>query len=435
MSRSVDSGLTAVQSAPGRFRFGTPSVSREPGGLSISFKLTILFLLVLYSNIAQQYTELEVLRPALLAAMAASAMMIVEIAKDRQGFKLAWPQGYLLAALLGVSAVSTFQAIYVRLGYETTTDLAKAALIYVLLENTITNAGRVRTILWTLVLGGLFPAIGTIHHFQKGIFLEGTRASWIGIFKNPNEDAYALVLLVPLAMVLASTSRRFTRVALWGIIAAYILAIFLTFSRGGLLGLFAVLALVGWKQKSPVLRILMVAGLAGSLIVVSLFWGRKVDFQNLGKDTTLNQRIATLKAGMAMFSDNPVLGVGPGCSLVAYPLYVPREAHCGCQDQLVIHNSFIQILSETGILGFSAFMGFLGVTMFQLWKIQRPFSRGGEHVTTKYAAGLELALWGFVACSLSGGFSYTWFPYILIGVGVATKRAFDSRATEESCPA
>jgi hypothetical protein len=39
-----------------------------------------------------------------------------------------------------------------------------------------------------------------------------------------------------------------------------------------------------------------------------------------------------------------------------------------------------------------------------------------------YALALEIALWGFVACSLSGGFAYSWWPYILIALVVAVKR-------------
>jgi len=39
-----------------------------------------------------------------------------------------------------------------------------------------------------------------------------------------------------------------------------------------------------------------------------------------------------------------------------------------------------------------------------------------------YGAALEIALWGFVVCSLSGGFAYSWFPYIFIALVVAVKR-------------
>jgi hypothetical protein len=161
MSRTADYGLNPVARPEPRFRFGKAATSADQTALGISFTLLILFLLVFYSNLAKLVPQLEVLRPALIVSAAAAAALIFELAKDRRSFRVAWPQGYLFAAMLGVAAVSTLQAIYIRLGYETTSDLAKIALVYLVVENTITSESRVRRILWTLVVGGLFPAIGT----------------------------------------------------------------------------------------------------------------------------------------------------------------------------------------------------------------------------------------------------------------------------------
>src|SRR2546428_2103203 len=210
-----------------------------------------------------------------------------------------------------------------------------------------------------------------INNYLHGILKEGTRAAWKGIFGNPNEDAYALLILIPIAAGIASISRWHVRVALWGMIGVYLLAIFLTFSRGGLLGLFAVLGLMGWKQKSFAIRAGMIAVLVGGIVVGGMFWTRKDGFKDLKEDTTVRQRFATYEAGALMFEANPLLGVGPGCSLVAYPLYVPKDAHCGCQDQLVIHNSFLQTLSEVGFLGFIPFMVLLGAALYHARQLQK----------------------------------------------------------------
>ena len=167
----------------------------------------------------------------------------------------------------------------------------------------------------------------------------------------------------------------------------------------------------------------MAVAVVGSLIFVAQYWNRDQGFTNITQDTTYNQRIATFKAGLLMFEANPLLGVGPGCSLVAYPLYVPKDAHCGCQDQLVIHNSFIQVLSEVGFLGFVPFLVLFGAALYHTWQLQKgPLSIEG--------AAFEIALWGFLLCSLSGGFTYTWWPYIVIGLIVAAVRITDSKTPE-----
>jgi putative inorganic carbon (hco3(-)) transporter len=402
-----------------------PLVSTD--GPKIAFKLLLLFLLTLYSNIAVIYKDqLDKYRPALVIAVAALFMMVIELGQSRQGFRLMWPQGAMLIAFLGVCVVSTFGAIYVRHSVEQTSDFAKIVLVYLLLENVITSEKRLRIVMFTMTIGGLFPAIGTIHRYASGMYFEGTRAAWRGIFSNPNDDAYALVVLIPLALAVSNKSGRLIRLAIWAAISTYLLAIFLTFSRGGLIGLFGMLGLMGWKQKSAVIRAGMVAALLIGLIVIGTFWNRNNgNLTDIKEDTTVNQRLATFKAGGLMFLHNPLLGVGPGDSMVAYPLYVPKDAHCGCQDQLVVHNSFLQVLAETGILGFIPFTIFVFSSLYHAWTLEK-----GPIGT--YAMALELALVGFIVCSLSGGFTYTWWPYLLAGLTVAAKHIGDSVNTENA---
>jgi O-antigen ligase len=401
----------------------TPALASD--GPKIAFALFIAFLVMLYSNVAVIYkAQLDAFRPVLVVAFCALFMMIVELGQTRQSFKLTWPQGALLIALLGVCVVSTFSSVYIRLAADHTIDFAKIVLVYLLIENVVTNESRLRKVMFTMVLCGLFPAIGTISHYQSGILVEKSRAAWRGIFGNPNEVSYALLILIPMALTLANKARLLIRLGLWTIIGIYLIAMFLTFSRGGFLALFFVLGLMGWKYKSVLIRAAIVGGVIAGIIVIGLFWKRSSgDFNNIKTDTSFQERLYTFQAGGLMFLHSPLLGVGPGDSVVAYPLYAPLTAKCGCHDQLVIHNSFIQALGELGLLGFTPFMLFLAIPMYQAWKMQRgPLA--------PYATALELGMWGFVVCSLSGGYVYTWWPYILVGLITATKRIADSNTTK-----
>jgi len=400
-----------------------PAISTE--GPRVAFALFVLFLMMIYSCIAVVYKEqLDAYRPTLLIALAALFMMVVELGSARRSFRLMWPQGILLVGLLGVCVVSTFNAIYVSHALEQTADFSKMVLIYLLIENVVTNERRLKTVLFAMVIGGLFPAIGTISFYQAGILQENSRASWRGIFKNPNEAAYAILILVPIAIALARLSNPIVRAALWATVAIYLLAIFLTFSRGGFLSLFVVAGLMGWKHKAIAVKAGMIAALLAGALVVGMFWKRSSgDFTNIKQDTSFQERMATFQAGALMFLHNPLLGVGPGDSMVAYPLYVPIAAHCGCHDQLVVHNSFIQALAELGALGFTSFVLFIGFVMYQAWRMERgPLG--------PYATALELAMVGFVMCSMSGGFVYTWWPYILAGLITATRHIANARAAD-----
>jgi len=399
-----------------------PAVSIN--GPRIAFAFLIVFVLMLYSSIAIVLPQLNPLRPVLLVAAGALGMLAVELARTGQAVRFARPQTLLLIAFLVIAVASTFTAIYMRLAFNTTLDFSKIVLIYLVIENTVTTESRLRKILWALVIGGLFPAIGTIHHYLNGILVEGSRGSWVGVFKNPNEDAYSLAVLVPLAIALGAKSKRPARLFLWAIVGVYLVGIFLTFSRGSMIGLVAGLGLAGWRQRSLLIRAAMIAALVGTLFIAGAFWARSQGFKKVSQDTTVRQRLATVIAGGLMFLDHPALGVGPFCSIVAYPLYVPDEfLNCGCQNQLVIHNSFVQVLAELGLLGFVCFMSLLGTSLLDVRKL-----RWGP--IGPYASGLEIALWVFVVCSLSGGYIFTWSPYLLIALIVAAKHITQSNALE-----
>jgi O-antigen ligase len=417
MDRSMNFPMAGVQHR--RWVREAPVVS-ESDGPKIAFKLLIVFLLVLYSNVSVIF-KLDAYRPALVIAVAALGMMVIELGQLRQSFKLMWPQSAMVIAFFGACVLSTPTAFWVSHALDQTIDVGKIVLVYLLLENVITSEDRLRKVMFTLVIGGIFPAIGTIDHYKEGILVEHSRAAWRGIFGNPNEVAYALIILVPIALMLASSSRRAVRIGIWMILAVYMLAIFLTFSRGGLMALFAVVALMGWKQKSPLIRIGMAAAIVGGLIAIGMFWTRSSGgFSNIKQDGSVQERMVTLEAGMRMFFRNPLLGVGPGDSSVAYALYAGRDANCGCHDQLVVHNAYIQALAEVGIVGFIPFAVFIFVSLYEAWKLEKgPIG--------PYAMGLELAMWGLVICFISGGFIYTWWPYIFVGMIAAAKRISDSK--------
>ncbi|MCX6624263.1 MAG: O-antigen ligase family protein, partial [Acidobacteria bacterium] len=190
-----------------------------------------------------------------------------------------------------------------------------------------------------------------------------------------------------------------------------------TFSRGGLVGLVAVMGFYAWRKRSVLLQGLMVFLVAAGLILAGRFWSRGEDFKNLNEDVSFRQRLATSQAGLAMFVDHPLLGVGLGCSVVAWPLYAPEGLYT--RGALVTHNTFLQALGETGATGFIPFILLVG---FSLYRARKLALESEEPGMANLGAGIEIAIWGFVVCGLSGGYVLTWFPYILLGLAASARQ-------------
>ena len=86
----------------------------------------------------------------------------------------------------------------------------------------------------------------------------------------------------------------------------------------------------------------LVAGALVLLLVVTTFWHRDQGFEDLSEDTTLDQRIATINAGLAMFADHPILGVGLGGPVIGWPQYAPAGSLA--KGWLHTHNTYVQVL-------------------------------------------------------------------------------------------
>jgi O-antigen ligase len=395
-----------------RFKEAGSTPSRAPA----SYWLLLAFLFLLYANLPLLIPSLDALRPAKVVAGLALVTLLAERAMARKSIELAYPEGLLLLAFLGAAAISSLTALWPRLAIESVSDLAKMTVVFFFIVNCASTERRLRGVMWTIVIGGLLPAAGALRNYLQGNLVEG-RAAWIGTFANPNELSYSLVILLPLAAFLASGLGLLPRLALLGIALIYVAGILVSFSRGGLLGLVAVVGLCVWKKRSIVLKGLLVLLVVGGMVFAGRFWSRGEDFQNLKSDVSFQQRLATSKAGFSMFADHPLLGVGLGCSVVAWPLYAPAGLYT--RGALVTHNTFIQAMSETGVIGFAAFVLFVGFGLHHVRKQARQAAQPGlAHLST----GIEIAIWGFLVCGMSGGYVLTWFPYILVGLAVAAKR-------------
>lgn len=378
-----------------------------------SYLLLLAFLFLLYANTPFLLPAAEVLRPAKVVAGLALVALIVETMLGKRELRFAWPEGGLLIAFLAAAALSCLTALWPGYATQNVGDLAKMILTFFFLLNCANSERRLRGVMWIMVIGGLFPALGTLKNYLTGNMYEG-RAAWIGIFANPNEVAYALVILVPLAVYLATPRRWWVRLAMSAILVLFAAAVYVTFSRGGLIALGAVIALIGWRKKNKWMLGLTVILLAAGALFASRYWSRGEDFSQLNGDVTVNQRLATTQAGFEMFLDHPLLGVGFGCSVVAWPLYAPEGVYS--RGALVTQNTFIQALSETGLLGFVPFVSLLGVSLYQMRKLALGTA------AADLGAAIEVAIWGLVFCGMSGGYVLTWFPWLLLGLAAAARQ-------------
>ena len=139
-------------------------------------------------------------------------------------------------------------------------------------------------------------------------------------------------------------------------------ALYLTGSRGGLLAYFGILALsaiflgIRWRPRVVVLlRVGLVLVVASAIVV--LLTPKVPEQQQINRlqevdDFTELSRLALWATAAEMFTLHPVFGVGYGNYRALYGDYLTDVE----SDQMDAHNLYLELLAETGILGFALFL-------------------------------------------------------------------------------
>ncbi|NGX17087.1 O-antigen ligase family protein [Wenzhouxiangella sp. XN24] len=177
-----------------------------------------------------------------------------------------------------------------------------------------------------------------------------------GTVRDANDVALALVFLTSFSLFLFRTanSNKYKWVYLLVTILV-IAAIAYTRSRGGFLGLSAVLGVYVLFSHHKLKAILM------ALVIVSVFT-YTADDDFLGEissitdtsESTASSRLLTWKDATKMFLDNP-LGVGPGNFPIRFDEYQSEEHARGNMWGRSAHSLWFTLLPETGILGTAIF--------------------------------------------------------------------------------
>jgi probable O-glycosylation ligase (exosortase A-associated) len=225
-----------------------------------------------------------------------------------------------------------------------------------------------------------------------------------------------LVCTLPLALVLVLTSRatwqRGLALVCLGLIAH---TIFLTFSRGALLGLLAagsVFAFVAPRKDQFVWALPLVV-LLGFMMTGPQVWQRfgTVFSTKEERDASAESRIELWQNCLAIIPHSPLIGIGPDHFLLAskdFGWEKPKEAH----------NLWLQIAAELGLPGALGLLAYYGITCRRLLPLAR---RASDDARVQWAAvGVLSALAGFFACSWFVTVQRLELPYYvaLLGAGL-----------------
>ncbi len=404
----------------------TPATRAAGAGAFVAF---LAFIVAAYGAIASSIPGLAAYDPAkvLITVAFAGLAWAVVLCRHRLRLGLAAGGGAIWLFFLLVAASPSW-SMWPALSLTAVGEAAKYIAVFVLAANLLVTRARVRTACAVVALASLAPAIGAIHSFVTGQHMVDGRAAWIGTFGNPNILAYHLVVSVPLALALRDSvpprgahSHLFKTFWL-GVVGVLCAGILLTESRGGTLGLGAVLVLWtlrGLARGKVAIGAVIAVGVA-ILMVPGGPWNRQETKATLAGEVDLSAkgRIDAWRTGLKIIESRPAQGVGAGAFIVGYDAYAPGDA----EPARTAHNSFMMIAAELGVPALILFLVAVASAIFAVGRVAKVLARTGRAGDARHASlarGIQTAVFGFIVCSMTGTYAFSWPIYLCFGLGTA----------------
>jgi O-antigen ligase len=268
-------------------------------------------------------------------------------------------------------------------------------IFFFLVLQLTTTAEQVRRILRVMVISTAAAAAWGLYNF---LVVGLDRAG--GPIEDPNDFAYLMICVLPLAVFLLVSERR--RRLLWTVCCLLLLgATFATLSRGALVGLAALAPWAVVTRRLPVKGVLLgfaIVVSVGALAFIALapMLHDRLEAKSRIADKNVTARQALWSAALRMWEDRPAIGVGPGRFGIEAPAYVRNNPLI--IDRPVVHNSYLHVLAELGALGLLAFVGMLGSSWLLLGRARRrareALDPDGSRMATAMEASLVVAIAG-----------------------------------------
>lgn len=313
---------------------------------------------------------------------------------------------YLVIAMLALictMVLSTTVALNIGSSLKEISKWLEFVIVILLGSQYLHTRRQIWTIVVLICLAGISQAfygyIQAFFNLGPQSFIRDASLRVYGTFDQPNP--YAGYINIPLSISLSLTllGRSGLTRTLAGLTAIMLgIAEYLSQSRGGEMAIAAALVfivLAGMPRIRTFMRVLIILllGLFEALLAgwiplhifspIMRFLGLvQISFvEPTAQDYSTAERLAHWIAGLHMFMDHPVLGVGIGNYADAYPRYFITIF----TDPLGhAHNYYINIAAETGLIGLIAFLLFLLAVFVaggqSLLKISKKWKQAKEHL-------------------------------------------------------
>ncbi len=386
--------------------------------------------------------------PSIAKVLAPLVLLSILLRWVRTGTR---PEGWLQASLLVslyafACTLSLFAARAPAFTFAELTLLAKNALIVLCVVTLVQSGATLRRVIWALLAATIFMGTLSVHQQLTGNFefdywgfgrtpvgfaLEGEHTTRLGgPIGDPNFYGMLLLTIVPLAIDRLQFEKRplLRLAALWAL-GASMLTIVFTYSRSALVSLVALLGLVAVVRRPKPLHLLAAAAVVAALVPlapdayidrVTQLADSVTELSERGttREMSVRGRLSENLVAIEMFQDHPIVGVGLGNYPFRYDSY-SREVGLDPRIRRKPHNLYLEILSETGLIGMAAFGLLIWSALGGALEARKALFAAGKNDIARITEAFTLSFIGFLIASVFLHASHPRYFWLLAGIALA----------------
>jgi probable O-glycosylation ligase (exosortase A-associated) len=242
-------------------------------------------------------------------------------------------------------------------------------------------------------MGGLGFKMGL-----SGLISGGSRYSQGpgGFLGDNNCAALAFAMVIPMCWYGRQLVKAtWAKMLLLAIVFGNMAAIVFTYSRGGAISMVVALLMIAFRSKHKLIAlVLMVVLMLPAVLLVGVSYQQRLATLN-DPGAAGNNRLTNWKAGLKMWMDHPLFGVGFGA--VNYRVLIGRylaidDPHAS-DDTHVAHNTYLQVLADSGIAPLLVYLGLMFYAIIWLGRNAKKWRR--------LRPGMEVVPWGIQAALIA----------------------------------
>jgi hypothetical protein len=338
--------------------------------------------------------------------------LIMSAGKTKRGFRDLPKEAFYFLGILCLLFISAiFSPVWRGGAFFRTLDFSKALVAWVLTFLVVTTFARLRRIIFIQSASVALIAIVSVLKGRSHPRLEGVIG---GIYSNPNDLGFAIVLTLPFCFAFLLSTRSIPRKAAW---AASMLimcaALFMTASRSAFIDLLVTGVVCLWLFGIKGKRIHLVAIAVLVALVIGVAAGGRlkdrffaISGNNLENDVD--------ESAYGSYEQRRSLMIDSVHAIMHYPQGIGLEnftVYSGVWRE--VHVSYLQIAVEGGIGSLVLYLLFFGRGFGNLRRLRGlPGYEGGD--IALFSGALYATLIGFLVGALFAPEAYQYFPYFAV---------------------